>query len=168
MTPCFAMPTTVRSAGDSTPHECLSPEAYWFSRSREIVESTPGTGFVGSGNRATDNASLLGKYAADTPARTRDKALGKRDRPAFEIQPVRHAPLRDGSVGNLTGRFRGEVPRLRGAWTPGQQGFPWLVTNRRPGCKIESLLRGGPHLGLAKPQPFPEAIADEIRRVHFP
>ena len=85
---------------------------------------TPGTGFVGSGNIATDTASLLGKGVADTLVRMRDKALGKLDRFVVEMQGVQHVPLWDNSVGNLTGLFRGEAPRLRGAVTPGQQGFP--------------------------------------------
>ena len=70
---------------------------------------TPGTGFVGSGNIATDTASLLGKGVAETLARMRDKVLAKLDRPVFEIQGVQQVPLWDNTVGNLTGLFRGEV-----------------------------------------------------------
>jgi len=84
-------------------------------RPGEIVGPPPGTAFVGSGNIATDTASLLGKGAADTLARMRHKALGKLDRPVLEIQGVQHVPLWDNSVGNLTGLFRGEAPWLRGA-----------------------------------------------------
>ena len=71
---------------------------------------TPGTAFVGSGNIATDTASLLGKGAADTLARMPDKALGELDRPAFQIQGVQHVPLWDNQVGDLTGLFPGEAP----------------------------------------------------------
>ena len=136
-------------------------------RPGEIVGPTPGTAFVGSGNIATDTASLLGKGAADTLARMRDKALGKLDRPVFEIQGVQHVPLWDHTVGNLTGLFRGEAPRLRGAVTPGQQDFPWLETGRRLGYNIESLLRGGQHLGLTRQRLSPQAIADKIWKAHF-
>jgi len=131
------------------------------------VGPTPGTAFVGSGNIATDTASLLGKGAADTLARMRDKALGKLDRPVFEMQGVQHVPLWDNTVGNLTGLFREEAPRLRGAVTPGQQDFPWLETGRRLGYKFESLLRGGQHLGLTRQRLSPQAIADVIRKAHF-
>ena len=132
---------------------------------------TPGTAFVGSGNIATDTASLLGKGAADTLARMRDKALGKLDRPVFQIQiqmqGVQHVPLWDNTLGNLTGLFREEAPRLRGAVTPGQQDFPWLETGRRLGYNIESLLRGGQHLGLTRQRLSPQAIADEVWKAHF-
>src|SRR5271166_386948 len=127
----------------------------------------PGTAFVGSGNIATDTASLLGKGAADILARMRDKALAKLDHPVFEIPGVQHVPLWDNTVGNLTGLFRGEAPRLRGAVTPGQQDFPWLETGRRLGYKIESLLRGGQYLGLTRQRLSPQAIADEIWKSHF-
>jgi hypothetical protein len=82
------------------------------------VGPTPGTAFVGSGNIATDTASLPGKGAADRLARMPDKALGKRDRPVFEIQGAQHVPLGENSVGNRTGLFREEAPRHRGAATP--------------------------------------------------
>ena len=84
----------------------------------EILGPTPGTASVGSGNIATDTASLLGKGAADTLPCMPDKALGQLDRPAFEIQEVKPVPLWDNQVGNLTGLFPGEAPRLRGAVTP--------------------------------------------------
>lgn len=125
-----------------------------------MVGPTPGTEFVGSGNTATDTASLLGKGAADTLARMPDKALGQLDRPVFEIQWVQHVRLWDYTVGNLTGLFPGEAPRLRGAVIARQRDFPWLETNHRLGYKIESLLRGGQHLGLATQRLSPQAIAD--------
>ena len=128
---------------------------------------TPGTAFVGSGNIATDTASLLGKGAADTVARMPDKALGKLDHPVFGIQGVQHVPLWDNQVGDLTGLFPGEAPRLRGAVTPWQQDLPWLETSRRLGYNIELLLRGGQHLGLTRQRLSPQAIADEIWKAHF-
>ena len=136
-------------------------------RPGEILGPTPGTAFVGSDNIATDTASRLGKAVADTLARMRDKALGKLDRPVFEIQGVQHVPLWGNAVGNLTGRFRGEAPRLRGAVTPGQQDFPWLATGRRLGYNLESLLRGGQNLGLTRQRLSPQAIAEEIWKAHF-
>ncbi len=133
----------------------------------EIAKPTPGTAFVGSGNIAIDTASLLGKDAADTLARMRDKALGKLDCPALEIQGVQHVPLWDNQVGILAVLFPGEAPRLRGAVTARQRDFPWLETNHRLGYKIESLLRGGQHLGLTGQRLSPQAIADEIGKTHF-
>ena len=137
------------------------------STSRGIAESTPGTVFVGSGNIATDNASLLGKRAADTLARMRNKALGKLDRPVFQIQGLQLVPLRNKTAEILTARFRGEGPRLRGAVSSGQQDFPWLETTRRQGYNLESLLRGGQHLGLTRQRLSPQAIADEFWKVQF-
>ncbi len=128
---------------------------------------TPGTAFAGTGNTATDNASLLGKGAADTLARMRNKALGKLDRPVSEIQGVLQVPLWDNSVGSPTAPSRAEAPRLRGAVTPGQQGFPWLETGCRLGYKIESLSRGGQPLGLTKQRLSPQAIADQSLKAHF-
>jgi len=51
--------------------------------------------------------------------------------------------------------------------TPGQQDFPWLETGRRLGYNIESLLRGGQHLGLTRQRLSPQAIVDEIWKAHF-
>jgi hypothetical protein len=137
------------------------------STSPGIAESTPGTVFVGSGNIATDNASLLGKRAADTLARMRDKVLGKLDRPVFQIQGLQLVPLRDKTVGIPTALFRGEAPRLRGAVSSGQQDFPWLETSRRLGYNLESLLRGDQHPGLTRQRLSPQAIADEFWKVQF-
>ena len=98
----------------------------------------------------------------------RDKVLGKLDRPVFQIQGVQLVPLRDKTVRKLTALFRGGAPRLREAVTPGQQDFPWLETGHRLGYNLESLLRGGQHLGLTRQQPSPQGIADEIQKTHFP
>ena len=140
---------------------------HWSSTSLAIADSTLGTVFVGSGNIATDNASLLGKRAADTLVRTRGKALGKLDRPVFQIQGLQLVPLRNKTAGILTARFRGEGPRLHGAVTPGQQDFLWLETTRRQGYNLESLLRGGQRLGLTRQRLSPQAIADEFWKVQF-
>ncbi len=83
------------------------------------------------------------------------------------MQGVQHVPLWDNTVGNLTGLFREEAPRLRGAVTPGQQDFPWLETGRRLGYNFEPLLRGGQHLGLTRQRLSPQAIADVIRKARF-
>jgi len=144
----------------------MRPDAQ-SSTSGEIVGPTPGTAFVGSGNIATDTANLLGKGAVDTIARMPDKALGKLDGLFFEIQGVQHVPLWDNQVGNLTVLFPGKAPRLRGAVTPRQQDSPWLETIHRLGYNIESLLRGGQHLGLTTQRLSPQAIADEIWKTHF-
>lgn len=51
--------------------------------------------------------------------------------------------------------------------TPRQQDSPWLETSHRFGYKIESLLRGGQHLGLTRQWLSPRVIADWIWKAHF-
>jgi hypothetical protein len=137
--------------------------------SRVIVEPTPGTEFVGSGNRATDTANLPDIGAEGTLARMRDKALGRLDRPVFGVQEAQPVSRWQNSLGNPTvlALFRGEAPRLRGAVTPRQQGVPWLETGRRPGYNFESLLRGGQHLGSTRRRLSPQSLADLIWKARF-
>ena len=142
-------------------HQAGSCLGAWSSMSRVMTGPTRGTAFVGSGNIATDSAIRLGKCAADTLARKRHKALEELDRPVFGHQGMQQVPPWHRTLEDLTGRFREEAPRLRGAVTPGQQDYPWLETGRRLEYTLEWLLRGGRHPGLAEQRLSPRAIADE-------
>ena len=133
----------------------------------DVVGPTPGTGFTGGGNVASDAARLLGSGLGQTALRMKDRLSGKLDRPLFEMQGVRHLPWWENTVGNLKGLVRGETPRLRGQIVEGAQDFPWLETGRRLGYNIESLLRGSQHLGLTRKGFSPIQSADEIWKTHF-
>lgn len=154
-------------SGHSVASTELSQGPASLAKPSDIVGPTPGEGFRGSGNIASDTASLLAQGLRDTASRTKDKLLGKLDRPLFEQQGVTHLPLWENFAGNLKGMLRGEKPRLRGQLTEGAQDFPWLETGRRLGYNVEFLLRGAQHLSKTRQGFSPAQIADEIWKTHF-